>query len=148
MDLFLYTGATDLTAAAVASASDVSTAATLPDLVFGDSEELNIYFLSAASSYESWTIAGGYTVTVGLGLGTTDSTEDYVTTSSFTDIANGFSGRLALTGEGLADAIDAQLGANPRLRGGRFVLQVAVTDSQSRRETYAVLPVFVRTSVL
>ncbi len=147
MDLFILTSSPDLTAAAVASAAAITTEATLPDLVFGDSEALTIKFLSAASTYESWTIASSYTVTAALGSGTTDGTQDLVSTSSFTDIANGFSGRLDLSGAALASAIDAQRCARPHQPGAWFTLQITVTDPTSHPQTYALLPIFVRTSV-
>lgn len=168
MELFVYTKAADLTSNVATTLADVNLliaaladptdednaatiariAATVPQLVYGDNEELIVKFLSAASTYESWTIAGGYTVSAGLGLGTTDSTEDFVTTSTFTDVANGFSGRLNLDNDDLADEIDAQRSQRPGMSGARLTLQLAVTDSSSRRQTFAAVPIFVRASVL
>lgn len=147
MDLFIYTRATDLSEAALESAASVSTLATLPDLVLRDNAALTVKFVSAANTYESWTVAAGYTVTAALGGGTTASTQDYVTTSTFTDIANGFSGRLNLDSNDLANAIEAQRSRRPNQPGGWFTLQILVTDTASRTQTYAALPVFVRTSV-
>lgn len=147
VDLLLYTGATDLTDAAIATAASVSVLATLPELVLRDNEALTIKFLSAASTYESWTIAGGYTVSAVLGTGTTDGTQNYAAAGGFTDIANGFSGRIDLDQDDLAGAIVAQRNRRPNQPGGWFTLQIAVTDSSSRTQTYATLPIFVRTSV-
>lgn len=147
MILYIDTTASDLAQSAVASATDL-TPADPGELVLGDSEPLTLYFLTAASTYAAWTILAGYTVTVALGLTTTDSTQDLASTTAFTDITNGFTGRLALTATALADAIACQLNKRPMQAGGWFALQIAVTDPTGHRETYATLPIFVRTSVL
>src|SRR4051812_28118357 len=105
MNLFINTGATALADAIVNSASDLTSVSRLPDVVYGDSEPLTVKFLSAASTYQSWTVAAGYVVSVSIGELGPDGGGAYVQTSSFADVTNGFSGRLAIVGDAIAGAI-------------------------------------------
>lgn len=145
MDLFILTnGVTDLTAAAVTSASDVTPLSPpddLPQLVLGGTEPITLKFLTAASTYASFTADATYQMVVSLGKITADGTEDYAETELTTLITNGKSGNLALTSTALIDAFAAVQLANPRASTMQLALQVTVTDPSGYRRAYAMLPV-------
>jgi hypothetical protein len=168
MNLFIYTGARDLVQcaatteadcnaliAALANPTTTANATTLariasgfPQMVLGDSEPLVVKFMSAASTYESWSGSSGYAVTASLGLLSHDGVENYAETDDFTAITNGWSGRLALSTQDLIDAVQQSAGEGirtllPRFgfnsnRGVALTLQVRVTDGSGNRETYAI----------
>jgi len=143
MNLFIYTGASEITAAAVASASDL-TPATLPQLVAGDTPSFTVKFLSALSAFESWSGQSGYTLSLSLGLPSSDGSFLCATNSTFSQVTNGWTGTLALTSHALANIIAGVLWENPRRSQIRMTLQVAVTDNSGNRVTYAELPINVR----
>lgn len=134
MNLFVYTGASNLAQAVVTSASDLTPVSPNPGLVFGDTEPLTLKFLSASGVYESWTLAGGYSVVVSLGEPNTDGSGAYVQTSNFADVTNGFSGALQLTTQSLAGALNNKRGSSPT---ASFTLHVRVTSPDGITQTYA-----------
>lgn len=158
MNLYVYTGAPDLAACTATTAADLSAmvsalanpgtaanAATLariatsfPQLVLGDSEPLNVYFYSGAATAESWSGNAAYTLAAQLGILTPDGSEFLAAGSDFEVVANGWSGRMALTTTALVNAMQRYPFAgtvNPVLG---VVLQLIVTDPDGNRETYAI----------
>ena len=169
MNLFIYTGAPDLSNCAATTLADcnaliaalanpytTANANTLsrinssfPQLVLGDSEPLVVKFLSAANTYETWSGDASYVLSANLGLPTQDGSEWYAQAGTFTTIANGWSGRMALSTEPLIGFIQESIGqsrANQRLpfqaggynTGGALYLQLTVTDASGYRETYSI----------
>ena len=147
MDLFIKTtGITDLTASAMTSASDVTALTTpdgLPQLVLGSTEPITLKFLTAASTYETWSDDATYQMIVSLGLVTSDGTENLAETELTTLVSDGKSGYLALTSTALIDAVALVFDANPRASTIQLTLQVTVTDPSGYRRVYAMLPVTV-----
>ncbi len=134
MNLFVYTGASALSSALVNSATDLTAISRAPDIAYGDSEPLAIQFLSAASTFEPWTVVGGYTVSVAVGPLGGDGA-GWPATSNFTFASNTFSGRLSLTGESIAGAIAAAVAKNQPY--AELWIQVRVTSPAGQTETYA-----------
>lgn len=146
MDLFIKTGVTDLTAAAVTSASDMTALVTpdgLPQLVLGTTEPVSVKFLTAASSYESWSGDATYTVTASLGAVTFNGLDNLAEGTLSTAITNGKSGYLALTTTDLIDYIERAFGRNARAASVQLTLQITVTDPTGYRRVYAMLPITV-----
>jgi hypothetical protein len=169
MNLFIYTGAPDLSncaattladcnalIAALANPTTMANANTLarinssfPQLVLGDNEPLVVKFLSAASTYETWSGDASYTLSASLGLPMHDGSEFYAQAGTFSTVTNGWSGRMALSTQELVDFVQQAIGAsvvNPRFpfqagsynTGGQLTLQITVTDSSGNRETYSI----------
>jgi hypothetical protein len=141
--LFIYTGATDLSAAAVTSAASVTPLVGPDDfrqLVLGTTEPLTVKFLSAASTYESWSDDPTYTVTASLGELTPDGLSLYAEATLDTAVADGKSGDLALTTVALVDAARFATSCRPRATAMQLVLQITVTDPAGARRAYAQLP--------
>ncbi|HEY1108995.1 MAG TPA: hypothetical protein VGE76_10195 [Opitutaceae bacterium] len=147
MNLFILTSATDLTAAAVTSASDVAPLAAAPEVVVGDSEPITLKFLDSANNYAAWSGEAGYSVALALGSPTPQGLEVYALDDGMTAIANGWSGRLPLTSSALVSALAQAIGCRPRQTAALFFLQVTVTDADGKRETFAQVPFTVRSRV-
>jgi hypothetical protein len=147
MDLFiLTTGVTDLSASAITSASNVTPLVPptgLPQLVLGTTEPITVKFLTAASTYETWSDDPAYDVIVSLGLITSDGLEDYVQTELATVITEGKSGSLQLTSDKLIAAVEAAFGRNLHASTVEFVLQINVTAPVGSMRCFAMLPVTV-----
>jgi len=147
MDLIIRTaGVTDLSAAAVTSASDL-TALTAPDelpqLVLGTTEPMTVKFVSAAGTFEAWSDDPAYSVMATLGGGTADGTDSYAEAAMDTVISDGKSGDLNLDTTKLNDAIGLAFLRNRRAATVQLVLQITVTDPTGDRRTYAMIPVTV-----
>lgn len=161
MDLIIYTAAADKSQAAVTSVSDTTPVANLEQLVLGDSTPLTLKFTNG-TSYESWSGQAGYTVFVGLGGLDVNGANAYASSSTFSTITNGWSGRLDLATQRLIDALALQVGnavdwsrypyqsriPGPRPALGWFFLQIAVTDPSGNLVSYSTLRVSVRNRVL
>lgn len=147
MDLFILTTATDLTAAAVTSASDLTPLTDTPEVVVGDTETFTVKFLTGAGAYASWAGQAGYSLSLSLGSPTPQGLSVYALDGGTTAIANGWSGDIALSSSALVSALSCELGCRPRATAALFVLQVTVTDPQGRRETYAQVAITVRARV-
>lgn len=167
MNLFIYSKSPDLTAAVATTETDANAliaayadptkaanaavlariSTTLADLVLGDNEPITLKFLSAASTYESWSGAADYTPTIALGCPTSDGADNLASTATFSVVADGWSGTLDLTTAKLVDAVHDALVCAPRRGGMQAVLQVIITDADGDRETYATIPIFVRARV-
>lgn len=147
MDLIIRTtGTTDLTAAAVTSASDLTPLTApedLPQLTLGATEPVTVKFVSAASTYESWSDDPSYSMVVSLGYVTSRGTENLTDAELSTVISEGKSGNLPLTTVALVNAIDDEFLRNKRANTVQLVLQVSVTDPSGNRRVYAMLPVTV-----
>lgn len=146
MDLLIYTGALDRSSAAATSASDLTALVgpdAFPQLVLGTTEPLTAKFLSAASTYESWSGDATYAVTASLGWLTPDGLQVFAEATLSTAISNGKSGELALTTTALCEALRIALGCRPRATSVEMVLQLTVTDPSGNRRAYAQLPVTV-----
>lgn len=159
MILFIDTNATDKMLAAVTSATDLTAISQLEQLVLGDSEPFTISFLSAASTYPAWATDATYTVSLGLGFVTAGGTELWASGTASTIVGNTRTGRLNLNTSLLQGAeftalfynyTSAPYGYNSRQRkrGLMNTLQIANADSTGRRETLALLPVWVCAPVL
>lgn len=141
--LFIYTGATDLSAAAVTSAASLTPLegpGAFRQLVLGTTEPLTVKFLSAASTYESWSDDPTYTVTASLGELTPDGLALYTESALSTVVADGKSGDLVLTTVPLIDAARFSTSCRPRATALQVVLQITVTDPAGARRAYAQLP--------
>jgi hypothetical protein len=145
MDLLIKTtGITDLTLAAVTSATDLTPLVgpdDFPQLVLGSTEPITLKFLTAASTYASFTADPTYRMIVSLGLVTADGLENYAETELLTAISDGKSGNLALTSTALIDAVECAFAGNWRASTVQLTLQVTVTDPSGYRRAYAMLPV-------
>lgn len=145
MDLIIRTaGVTDISAAAVTSASDL-TALTAPDelpqLVLGTTEPMTVKFVSAAGTFEAWSDDPTYEVMIALGIVTALGTDNYADAELATVISDGKSGNLALDTVALVNAVHDAMLRNRRANTVQLVLQVYVTDPSGNRRTYAMLPV-------
>jgi hypothetical protein len=147
MDLIIRTtGTTDLTAAAVVSASDLTPLTApqdLPQLTLGATEPVTVKFVSAASTYESWSGDATYAVMVTVGQVTADGTEGYAEATLDTTITNGKSGNLNLDTTALNDALALAFLRNKRANTVQLTLQVTVTDPTGNRRVWAMIPVTV-----
>ncbi len=161
MDLFIYTGATDKTQAAVVSATSTTPITNFPQMTLGDVPLLNVYFTNG-TAYESWSGAVGYTLTVGIGTLDTGGQAAYTSSTAFSNITNGWSGRLNLNTLNLINALSLQVGSAvdwtrfptqarvpyPRFALGYFYLQIQVTDPSGYPVTYAELRIPILNRVL
>ena len=150
MELIIYTGATDKTQAAVTSVTDTTPITNIEQLVLGDNPLLTLRFTDG-TSYQTWSGANGYTFFVGLGTLDTSGGASYASTSTFSDVTNGVSGRISLNTQALIDAMSLAVGSavdwtryptqsrvpGPRPAYGWFYLQVQVSDPSGNRVTYA-----------
>lgn len=145
MDLFIRTaGVTDLSAAIVTSASDMTALGApdqLPQLVLGTTEPITAKFLTGASAYETWTADPAYVVMASIGCITSDGTENLAEAELSTVIANGKSGSLALTTVALIDAIDDAFVLNRSARTVELTMQITVTDPTGAKRAYAIFPI-------
>jgi hypothetical protein len=144
MDLLIYTGAKDRSQSAATSASDVTALEgpdDFPQLVLGTTEPLTAKFLSAASTYESWSDDSTYTVTASLGYLTSTGLDVFAEATLSTVISDGKSGDLALDTTALAEALRQAIDGHPRRTAVQMTLQITVTDADGDRRIYAQLPV-------
>jgi hypothetical protein len=135
MNLYIYTGATDLTEAAVTAANNLTAITEFPALVYGDTEPLAIRFTtSAAGALPSWANVSGHVVNVTVGkLGSTDA-DRYATAGDFTYADNTYSGTIYL-----GDPAFASWVASRRNGKGWLDMQIRHTDPDGATETLAVL---------
>lgn len=157
----IYTGAADKTQAAVTAVAATDPVTSLEQFILGDNPLLTVKFTDG-TSYESWSGAAGYTLSVALGTLDATGCAAYASTSTFTTITNGWQGRLALNTQALIDALALQVGSAidwtrfptqarvpfPRPQYGWFYLQFSVTDPSGNRVSYAELRVPVLNRVL
>lgn len=160
MNLIIDVTANDLSNSAVTSLTDLTPVASLQDIVFGDSTPLQIQFTDGAGG-PTWAGQSGYSPTVSLGTLDTRGGADYANAGPFTQISQGWTGRIGLTTQNLQDALALQVGSAvdwtrfpttlrtpyPRPQGGYFYLQIAVTDPSGNKVTYAELRVYLRSRV-
>ncbi len=152
MDLLINTSAKDRSAAAVdgfASFAALTGPDAFPQLVLGTLEPITLKFLSAASTYETWTADPTYTMSLSLGLKTPDGQEDFADSAAIaTLITNGKSGALDLTGPSILSHVRTILACFPiNRRDVILTLQVAVTDPLGGKRVFAQLPVQVNGKV-
>jgi len=151
MDLFIRTaGVTDLSAAAVKSASDftaLSGPSDFPQLVLGVDEPVSLRFLSAVSTYEAWSDDPTYTMKVSLGQITAGGLRNLAESTIATVATDYKTGTLALTGISLIDYMNTAFGYNSRAASVQLTMQVTVTDPSGNRRVFAMLPVTVLGSV-
>lgn len=145
MDLLIYTGETNPAQSLVTSASDL-TRLDLPDdlrqLVLGTVEPLTVKFLSAASTYESFSADPSYVVVASLGYLTAEGLDVFAETTLSTAIADGKSGNLSCDTAALSLNLRAAL-VRPYQTQAQFVLQISVTDPNGNRRVWAQAPVWV-----
>ncbi len=149
MNLFILTKSdgspiADKTAAAVASVTDSTVLEDVGNLLLGDSEPLIVKFTSGSSA-PSFAGDATYSLTVAIGVVTSDGSRDYVSTTSFSTVSGGWSGRLSLTTTDLISAVNV-LGGNSRncqMPGAWLTLQIRVTNPSGNIVTYALLRVFI-----
>jgi len=152
MNLFILTESDgspteDKTQAAVTSVTDATLLEDIGSLVLGDSEPLVIKFTTGTAA-PSFAGDASYTLAVSLGAKTSDGSCEYASTTSFSVVTGGWSGRMALTTDDLISAVNVLGGAScgsrsAPMRGGWLTLQIRVTDPSGNVVTYALLPVFV-----
>lgn len=148
MDLLILTTAKDRSAAAITSASDTTALEGpegFPQLVLGSNEPLTLKFLSAASTYESWSADATYTMTASLGYLSATGLDVLTESTISTLITNGKSGTLSLTTTDIVNAMD--LAITGRRDSVLMTLQITVTDASANRRVYAQLPVQVNARV-
>jgi len=135
MNLYIYTGATDLTEAAVTAANNLTAVTEFPALVYGDTEPLAIRFTTNATGTQpSWANVAGHVIDATVGeLGSTGA-ERYAATSNFTYADNTYSGTIYLGTPGFASWV-----ASRRNGKGWLDLQIRHTDTSGYIETLAVL---------
>jgi hypothetical protein len=144
VNLYIDTTATDLTAAAVVSAANltpIDTTNDLPPFVLGRTEPIEVEFLTGANAYASWSTDATYVVSVALGEQTVDGSQNYVEVNLDTATEHGKSGYLACTTATLYSALYNVLVGRPRASAALFVLEVNVLGPDGGRRTYAQLPV-------
>lgn len=143
MDLVIYTGATDLSAAAVTSTTDLTAVADFAALTYGDSEPLSLRFTTGAAGIApAWVGVTGHVVDVSLGFLRTDGIALCAATSAFTYSAPAYAGTLYCGSEAFASYI-----RSTRAGSGYLTLQVRHTDTAGKTETLAALLVPVAGSV-
>lgn len=141
MDIFINTAAADINDATVTSLTDSTQVTDFKQLVLGDSEPLTLYFMDGSAA-EAW--SGDATYTPVLSLGPPDALGDSLSTSSnFTAITDGWSGRMSVATTILYDyCYRAQL-ANRNIRSVVLNLQARVTDPNGNQETFALINIVV-----
>lgn len=148
MDLIIYTGATDISQAAVTAIASTTAVDELKQLVIGDDEPLTVQFTTGTAA-PAWASDATYVLTVCLGVPTPSGLEDLATTSSFTLASSTRTGSLDLTGTALTDYARTHLGSYPGRRYNLgMVLQVRIATPASKNITYAQLPVIVQCQVI
>lgn len=148
MNLFIYTGATDITRAAVTSLTDTTAVSQLKQLVVGDDEPLTVQFTDGAAA-PSWAATGTYVLTVALGAPTPLGLDELTKTSSFTLTGSTRTGYLDLTKTKLIDYLRYNLGEYPgRQNGICLTLQLRVATPTGENITYAAVPVVVQSQVI
>lgn len=152
MDLLINTSALDRSAAAVDGAASfvaLSGPDQFPQLVLGTTEPITLKFLSAASTYETWTDDVTYTMVVSLGYKTPSGLLDLADGIIAAQIVNGKSGSLTLTGAKIADQVRWILACCSSWNRTDVILtlQVSVTDAGGLRRVFAQLPVQVNGKV-
>lgn len=65
--LLVNTGSTSVQTALVTTATDLSRVATAPEMVFGDTRDIAVKFLSGDNTFESWSGQNNYSVKIGIG---------------------------------------------------------------------------------
>lgn len=134
-DVYLYTNATSV-ANAVVTSQTVTTAASFPDLVLGDSPTYNFYFTDGTASWPSFAGNASYSVEWTLGTAGSDDSVILAHQTVATVITGGWSMVLPLN----TGAILAQLNA-ARVSQAYPVVQlwqqVRVTDPSGYKTTYA-----------
>jgi hypothetical protein len=132
MDLVIYTGATDLSQAAVTSPTDLTPAPELGQLVLGDTEPLTLRFTTGpAGASPAWLGQSGYLLSVTFGVPTANGGGIFAATSDFTFSAPAYSGNLYLGSSLLASFFAGLL---PR-RAAWLTLQVRLTNPAGHTET-------------
>lgn len=159
MNLFILTNSdgtpiADKTASAVVAVASSAQVEDLGNVVLGDSEPMMIKF-TTGSAAPAFAGDATYSLTASLGAVTTDGSLSYVSTSSFTPITGGWSGRMSLDTSDLIAAVGNAPGCQPSSafgnsapRGKYLVLQLQVTDPSGFTDTYALLQIFVEWRVV
>jgi len=152
MNLFIRTADdgspfADRTACAVTSVTDATPVEDIGNVVLGDSEPLTIKFTTGTAA-PAFAGDASYSLAVSLGWVSTNGSQNYVETTSFSVITGGWSGRLSLTGADFIGAVNSAGGGPCGGRGGEFTLQIRVTNPSAQTVTYALLPVFVEWRVV
>lgn len=163
MNLFILTNSdgtpiADKTVAAVTSVTNSAALDDLGNLVLGDSEPLTVKFTTGPAA-PAFAGDSTYGMAVSIGGVTPDGSCDYVTTSAFTPISGGWTGRLALNTTSLIAAVQTLGGwlspqyavmppnmAGPR--GGWLTLQIQVRNPSGYVYTYALAQVFIEWRVV
>lgn len=152
MDLLINTAALDKSAAAVGAAATflpLTGPDDFPQLVLGTTEPITLKFLSAASTFETWSDSLLYTMAVSIGRKTPTGLLDFADATLATVITNGKSGSLALTGSRIADEMRFILAccSNWNRTDVILTLQVKVTDPSGNVRCFAQIPVQVNGKV-
>ncbi len=160
MDLLILTTALDKSAAAMTSITNATALippGELPQLVIGTTEPITLKFLTAVSTYETWTADATYTMKVDIGALTANGLKVYASATIANLISNGKSGSIALTTAALVTAISADFARwnhqsiNPLVRCrapfATLILQVTVTDPAAAKRVFAQFPVTVNGTV-
>lgn len=150
MNLFILTLAdgspvADKCAALVAGLADATPVTDAGNLVLGDAEPLTLKFTtgSAAAAFSG---DSTYSLAVALGELTSSGVSNLSSTTAFTAVSGGWTGRLALDTTALVNHVHA---AHRRGQPGALLyLQVRVTDPSGYPVTYALVPVMVLFRVL
>jgi len=152
MNLFILTKSDgspieDKTVAAVTSVTDSTAIEDLGNIVLYDSEPLVIKF-TTGSAAPSFAGDATYSLAVSLGAVSSSGNREYASTTAFSVVTGGWSGRMALTPTDLIDAVHILGGqvygsACGPLQGGWLTLQIRVTNPSGYAVTYALLRIFV-----
>lgn len=136
-DIYLYTNATSV-ANAVVTSQTVTTAASFPDLVLGDSPTYNFYFTDGTASWPSFAGNAQYSVEWALGTTSADDSAVLAYQTTATAITGGWSLRLPLnTGAVLNQLNNARVSQEyPVVRVWQ---QIRVTDPSGYKTTYATI---------
>lgn len=148
MNLFIYTGATDIAQAAVTSLTDTTAVSQLKQIVAGDDEPLTVQFTNGTAA-PTWASDATYVLTVALGAPTPAGLDELTKTATFTLTGATRTGYLDCSVVKLVDYLRYNIGEYPgRQNGICLTLQIRIATPTGENITYAALPVVVMSRVI
>lgn len=107
-------------------------------LVLGDQPAFNIYLVDGAGAFDATSGLAGYSLRMAVGLlGQTEAAFQ----NSFTTIANGWTGSIALNTSGMSELLNSADSI-------RVFLEIEVTDPSGNRRTYGQQDIEIRNQVI
>src|SRR5438445_4444386 len=138
-NLYIVTNAQNLALANVKSHTSYTIPQRMQDITLGDILLLNVYLADGAGGYDSSSGAAGYVLKIGVGLPGVHPAAALQTT--WTPIANGWTGSLALNTTGLSTLLGTA-------QSMAAIFEVLFIDPSGNQRTIAQLPVTLRNDVV